>query len=78
MTTCDHTGTCIFFNELMADMPSSVATYKQLYCRGNFQTCARYRVREALGVDSVPLNLFPHQMDRMDTILSINRKYNHL
>jgi len=74
MTTCDHAETCIFFNELMAGMPSTVGAYKQRYCQGSFQGCARYTAREALGVDSVPLNLFPHQLERMATILSVNRR----
>ena len=74
MSTCEYSKSCVFFNELMADMPSSVAAYKKRYCQGNFQGCARYIAREALGADAVPLNLFPHQQERMDTILSINRK----
>ena len=78
MTTCDYTKTCVFFNELMADMPSSVAAYKKRYCQGDFQRCARYMAREALGVDAVPLNLFPNQQERMAKILSINRKNYHL
>ena len=77
MTTCDHAESCIFFNELMADMPSTLGEYKQRYCQGNFQGCARYMAREALGVDSVPLNLLPHQLERIDAILSVNRRNFH-
>lgn len=74
MAMCEFTGTCIFFNELMADMPSSVDIYKQLYCENNFKSCARYMVKQALGNDSVPLDLFPHQKDRVGKIISRGRR----
>jgi len=74
MTTCEFTETCIFFNELMADMPSSVNVYKQLYCEANFKLCARYMVKQAMGSDSVPLDLFPHQKDRVGKIIARGRR----
>lgn len=69
MARCELTDTCIFFNELMADMPSAVGTYKMLYCEDNFQSCARYIIRQELGKEAVPVDLFPHQKDRIDKIL---------
>jgi len=69
MARCELTKNCLFFNKLMADMPSSVDTYKKLYCVDNFTSCARYKVRQAVGADLVPVDLFPHQKDRIDKII---------
>ena len=69
MARCDVTENCIFFYDLMAEMPLSANIYKKIYCAENSQNCARYIVRQSLGKDGVPLDLFPHQKNRIDEIL---------
>jgi len=70
MPVCDFTENCVFFSEHMFDKSLLVNTYKTNYCWNNFSSCARYIVRKALGSDSVPLDLYPHNNDRAAKIIS--------
>ena len=64
MPDCDLLSGCIFFNDRMADMPSTSTVFKMMYCNDNFEGCARYAVRTAAGKAAVPDDLFPNQMER--------------
>ena len=70
MPVCQLTENCIFFNEHMPVKSSLLETYRTYYCWNNFFSCARYIVRETLGNDSVPIDLFPHQKERIDVIIT--------
>ena len=67
--SCECIDNCPFFNDKMANMPAMAEIYKQRYCKGNFQECARYMVFKALGKPSVPSDLFPNQKERALKIL---------
>jgi len=62
--------TCAFFNDRMANMPSTARLFKQSYCRGDFGTYARFMVFKALGREKVPIDLFPNQQDRARTLVT--------
>lgn len=64
MASCELLETCIFFNNNMADMPSTSEIYKKMYCQNDFEKCARHMIVAALGRGSVPSDLFPNQIDR--------------
>jgi len=70
MADCEILGTCIFFNDKMANMPGTTASYKQRYCQGDNSMCARYLVFQALGRPKVPADLFPNQADRAEKIIA--------
>lgn len=61
MAECDLTKTCIFFNDKMADMPSTAEIFKNIYCKGDFENCARMMIVKNLGREKVPADLFPNQ-----------------
>lgn len=61
MSDCELLKTCIFFNDMMPNMPSTVEVFKLKYCRGDNSDCARYTVFAARGREHVPQNLFPNQ-----------------
>ena len=63
MSDCDLLRTCIFFNDKMADMPSTAEVFKLNYCRGDNARCARYMVFTARGREQVPPDLFPGQVE---------------
>jgi hypothetical protein len=65
MPDCILLKDCLFFNEKMRGMPTTTDIYKQNYCRGDNNTCARYRVYLSLGRDKVPPDLFPNQVERV-------------
>lgn len=69
MPDCELLPTCIFFNDRMANMPSTSNVFKMMYCNDNFVKCARHMVREDAGKEAVPEDLFPNQQDRAKEIL---------
>lgn len=70
MPACELLGACIFFNDMMANMPSTSNVFKLIYCEDNYGGCARYLVRNELGKEGVPTDLFPNQGDRVHGIIS--------
>lgn len=69
MSKCKLIETCIFFNDKMANMPSTAAAIKISYCEKDFDKCARHMVVEALGRGTVPADLFPNQVERAKKII---------
>ncbi|QWV93163.1 hypothetical protein KP004_18655 [Geomonas oryzisoli] len=69
MPDCELLSGCIFFNDQMANMPSTSNVFKMMYCTDNFEACARYTVRKAAGKEAVPEDLFPNQIERAREIL---------
>lgn len=69
MANCDLLEKCIFFNDNMANMPSTSDMFKKMYCRTDFQKCARHMIVDALGRGTVPPDLFPNQTDRAKSII---------
>ena len=69
MAQCELAETCIFFNDQMANMPSTSAVYKKIYCEQDWATCGRYIIFKAIGRENVPKDLFPNQGERAATII---------
>lgn len=69
MPDCELSTKCLFFNDKMANMPSTASMMKRKYCQGNFEQCARYIVCKALGRDKVPADLTPSQVDKAKQII---------
>ena len=70
MADCELIEKCIFFNDMMLEMPVMSGIMKDKYCRDDSSKCARYRVFTALGREKVPPDLFPIDMKRADQIIS--------
>lgn len=71
MPACRFMEQCIFFIKNMSEMPSTAEIIKTRYCKeGGNPACARFMVCEKLGMEKVPPDLLPNQMDRIDEILS--------
>jgi len=66
---CPALATCPFFADRLQNMPSTSELLKQRYCRSNYERCARWVVREKLGKEKVPPDLFPHETARMRAIV---------
>ncbi|TLM70148.1 MAG: hypothetical protein FDZ70_09330 [Actinobacteria bacterium] len=64
---------CPFFNDRMKNMPSMSEVLKQQFCKGDWSSCARCMVFEALGREAVPPDLFPDETDRARAILDAAR-----
>ena len=70
MADCNLLEKCVFFNDKMANMPSTSEIVKMRYCRGDNKECARYLVCTALGRERVPADLFPNQAERAREIIA--------
>ena len=70
MSECESRGTCPFFNDKMANMPAMKDLYKNRYCRGDFNSCARYMVSKSKGKGQVPIDLFPHNRGRAAMLMN--------
>jgi len=75
MSDCDALQGCPFFNEMMADKEGMTAIYKRRYCRGDFMQCARHMVKDALGKDRVPIDLYPNMQERARKIIEDSQKH---
>ena len=74
MSKCPYAEKCPFFNDAMAKLPLSAEMYKERYCKGDFNKCARFEVRSKCGKEAVPANLYPNQKDRAAEIVKSSKK----
>ena len=70
MADCELLKTCIFFNDKMANTPSTAEIFKLKYCRGNNAECARFMVFSARGREQVPPDLFPNQVEQARNVIA--------
>jgi len=73
MAECVCLTKCMFFNDKMADMPTTAERMKKHYCLGDHQSCARFMVFSALGREHVPADLFPHNLERAQGLVEAAR-----
>ena len=64
MHECELKESCPFYQGQMEGDNEQMETLKEKYCRTNNLNCARYMVFTAMGEESIPGDLFPHQKDR--------------
>ena len=70
MDECKLLENCPFFLGRLKNMPALAKMYRKTFCRGDFERCARYRVRSALGSEAVPDDLFPNMEERVEGLIS--------
>ena len=74
MADCEMLEKCPFFNDAMQGMPEHAELFKQLYCHGGNDICARYMILRRLGPDAVPKELFPNEVSRANIVIADARK----
>ena len=70
MADCECLPGCLFFNDIMDEMPATADMLKERYCKGDSSQCARYMVFKTLGKDKVPRTLFPHAVEKAEQIIA--------
>jgi len=71
MADCEIISACLFFNDKMKDQPGQAELFKRRYCKGGEKdNCARYMVRNALGKEKVPTDLFPNQVEKAKALIA--------
>jgi len=63
-TLCKYAERCPVFTGHLADEPHLAKRIRARFCFGDWRECARYAVAEELGVEGVPADLLPHQLER--------------
>ena len=70
MCTCPVLDNCPFFKDKLNNMPPNAEVYKVNYCINDSFKCARLLTARILGVNSVPSNLLPSEMNRAEKIIN--------
>lgn len=70
MQECELMDSCPFFNDQLKDDDEQIGIMKEKYCQSNNLNCARYMIFMALGRESVPKDLFPHQKEAAYVIIA--------
>lgn len=70
MSDCVCLPKCPFFFDKMSSMPTMAEMYKQSFCQGDNSTCARFLVFSRLGSGSVPIDLYPNDMERAEQFVA--------
>jgi hypothetical protein len=70
MADCPNLTTCPFFIGKMENMPAVTGYLKKQFCRGDYATCARYMVFDALGKELVPKDMYPNEFTRAKEVIN--------
>lgn len=71
MTQCKYYVDCPA--NCSVERPMSVIEYfHRTYCQGNPSKCARFKVKEKAGKDSLPDDLLPNNFERANKIIDNN------
>ncbi|MFC1837538.1 hypothetical protein ACFLYW_02530 [Thermodesulfobacteriota bacterium] len=73
MKNCAFIEKCPFFNDQLPKMHTARERedMKRKFCSSGSTQCARYIVAEALGLNEVPMNLFPDDLFKVSVLLGI-------
>ncbi len=69
MDQCPGVSTCPFYMDRMAAMPTMAGMMKRHFCLDDYSHCARLMVKEKLGKERVPADLYPNQSVRAKQLL---------
>jgi hypothetical protein len=69
MAECVYLEKCVFFNSKVVDMPAVSGFLKMRYCRDQYDTCARYILRQAEGPEAVPVDMYPNEIKRAQALM---------
>jgi hypothetical protein len=72
MKACGLFENCPLFDEVMRKESVQGKTIISEYCKGDFENCARYRVHNIVGKESVDTFLMPHMLQTADKIINMN------
>ncbi|MCK5154123.1 MAG: hypothetical protein KAQ93_07155 [Spirochaetales bacterium] len=71
MQECELIKSCPFYNGQLKGDKDNIDSMKEKYCKANNLNCARYMVFMALGKESMPKELFPHEKNRAYEVISL-------
>ena len=72
-TICEFSESCAFFNDKTTNKIIPADLFKKMYCHEYNGYCARYMLIITLGIENVPADLYPHQINRVTPLISEKR-----
>jgi len=72
MSRCEFIIKCPFFLGELAEKPVKIEELKMKYCEENNLNCARYMIAQAVGSESMPADLYPHEKDIAYKVIAEN------
>ena len=43
--------------------------YKEQFCNGTYEMCARHKIASVLGKEKVPVNIYPNMFDQAEALI---------
>jgi c-di-GMP-related signal transduction protein len=71
---CSRLNGCPFYNDIIQKQQGIGAIYKNKYCMGNHDQCARFIVAGEVGSEYVPVTLYPNMLDIAKDIIEKAKK----
>jgi hypothetical protein len=68
MAECKLLKKCLFFHENLQNMPAASEMMKRMYCRWQYDECARYKIATKMGPENVPSGMFPQGRRNMQKL----------
>jgi len=66
---CKNISGCGFYHDKFEVMPSNAEELKSDFCKGEFASCARFKVSETCGKENVSKTLFPDMLEKANLII---------
>ncbi|MFH1677025.1 MAG: hypothetical protein ABIC40_08360 [bacterium] len=71
MSKCIHADYCeLYIGKTHSETITLSESLKEMYCHEDFKQCARFHAYSALGVDGVPSDLLPSQIQRAGELIA--------
>ncbi len=66
---CEHIDGCPLFGPDTGLSHRGRRVFREIYCTGDKMRCARYMVRTAAGEVSLPIDLYPFEIRRAESLI---------
>lgn len=66
---CELLSCCQFFNNKMKDMPKTAEYIRNNVCRGEYESCTRYRIYKEFGGDHIPFSLHSDDNEEVKKVI---------
>ncbi|MCD6116541.1 hypothetical protein J7K93_05975 [bacterium] len=69
MAKCEFIDRCPFFNKMITTGGTLDKMYKEQFCNGTYEMCARHKIASVLGKEKVPVNIYPNMFDQAEALI---------
>ena len=69
MAECEFIDRCPFFRKIITTGGTLDKMYREQFCSGTYEMCARHKIASTLGKENVPVNLYPNMFDQAEALI---------